>query len=202
MPLWFASQPLVLASRSEARRAMLEAAGIPLEIVAADIDERGIEQGTAGDSPRSIAALLAREKAKSVAASKPGRLVVGGDQMLALGSQLFAKPANREEAAQQLRALRGKTHVLYSAVAVMRDGKLLFEHGDVARLTMRAFSDEFLAAYLDAAGSAASASVGGYQLEKLGVHLFDRVEGDHFTILGLPLLALLAWLRQSGLLAR
>jgi septum formation protein len=202
MPLWLASQPLVLASRSEARRGMLEAAGIPLEIVAAETDERGIEQEAAGRAPQDIAALLARAKAKAVAASRPGRLVIGGDQTLALGARLFAKPQSRADAREQLRALRGKTHALHSAVAVMRDGEMLFEHADSGRMTMRGFSDEFLEAYLYAAGAAAETSVGGYQWEKLGVQLFDRVEGDHFTILGLPLLPLIAWLRQSGLLAR
>lgn len=202
MPLWLASQPLVLASRSEARRGMLEAAGIPLEIVAAETDERGIEQEAAGRAPQDIAALLARAKAKAVAASRPGRLVIGGDQTLALGARLFAKPQSRADAREQLRALRGKTHALHSAVAVMRDGEMLFEHADSARMTMRGFSDEFLEAYLYAAGAAAETSVGGYQWEKLGIQLFDRVEGDHFTILGLPLLPLIAWLRQSGLLAR
>jgi septum formation protein len=202
MPLWLASQPLVLASRSEARRAMLEPAGIPVEIAAAEIDERGIEQEAAGRAPQDIAALLARAKAKAVAASRPGRLVIGGDQTLALGARLFAKPQSRADAREQLRALRGKTHALHSAVAVMRDGEMLFEHADSARMTMRGFSDEFLEAYLYAAGAAAETSVGGYQWEKLGIQLFDRVEGDHFTILGLPLLPLIAWLRQSGLLAR
>jgi septum formation protein len=180
---------------------MLEAAGIPLEIVAADIDERGMERGTAGRSPQDIAALLARAKAGAVAVSQPGRLVIGGDQTLALGARLFAKPQSRAEAREQLRALRGKTHALHSAVAVMRDGEMLFEHGDGARLTMRNFSDEFLEAYLYAAGAAASLSVGGYQWEKLGIQLFDRVEGDHSTILGLPLLPLLQFLRREGLLA-
>jgi septum formation protein len=202
MPLWLASQPIVLASRSEARRGMLEAAGIPLEIVAAETDERGIEQEAAGRAPQDIAALLARAKAKAVAASRPGRLVIGGDQTLALGARLFAKPQSRADAREQLRALRGKTHALHSAVTVMRDGEMLFEHADSARMTMRGFSDEFLEAYLYAAGAAAETSVGGYQWEKLGIQLFDRVEGDHFTILGLPLLPLIAWLRQSGLLAR
>lgn len=181
---------------------MLEAAGIPVKIVAADIDERAIEREAAGLSPQHIAALLARAKADAVAASQPGRLVIAGDQTLALGGQLFAKPQSHAEAREQLRALRGKTHALHSAVAVVRDGEMLFEHGDGAQMTMRGFSDEFLEAYLYAAGEAAGASVGGYQWEKLGIQLFDRVEGDHFTILGLPLLPLLAWLRQSGLLAR
>jgi len=202
MPLWLASQPLVLASRSEARRAMLEAAGIPLEIVAADIDERRIEREAAGSSPHHLAGLLARAKAGAVAVSQPGRLVIGGDQTLALGARLFAKPQSRAEAREQLRALRGKTHALHSAVAVMRDGEMLFEHGDSARMTMRGFSDEFLETYLYAAGAAASLSVGGYQWEKLGSQLFDRVEGDHFTILGLPLLPLLQFLRREGLLAQ
>jgi septum formation protein len=202
MPLWLASQPLLLASRSEARRAMLEGAGIPVEIAAAEIDERGIEQEAAGRAPQDIAALLARAKAGAVAASQPGRLVIGGDQTLALGAQLFAKPQSRADAREHLRVLRGKTHALHSAVAVMRDSELLFEHADSARMTMRGFSDEFFEAYLYAAGVAAETSVGSYQWEKLGIQLFDRVEGDHFTILGLPLLPLIAWLRQSGLLAR
>jgi septum formation protein len=201
MPLWLASQPLLLASRSEARRAMLEAAGIPLEIAAAEIDERGIEQEAAGRAPQDIPALLARAKAKAVAASRPGRLVVVGDQTLALGARLFAKPQSGAEAREQLRALRGKTHALHSAVAVMRDGEMLFENGDSARMTMRGFSDEFLEAYLYAAGAAAQTSVGGYHWEKLGIQLFDRIEGDHFTILGLPLLPLLQFLRREGLLA-
>jgi septum formation protein len=183
------------------RRALLAAAGIPVEAAAADIDERRLEQSAAAREPTEIAMLLARAKAKAVAPGKRGRPVVGADQTLALGDQRFSKPASRDAARAQLKALRGKTHALHSGVAVVRDDEVLFEHCDSARLTMRAFSDEFIETYLDAAGNEASASVGGYQLEKTGVHLFERIDGDHFTILGLPLLPLLAFLRGAGLVA-
>jgi septum formation protein len=201
MPLWLAAEPLVLASKSEVRRAVLADAGIPVETHPADIDERGIEAKAATRDPGEIAALLAREKARAVAALLPGRLVLGADQTLALGERRFSKPAGRAGAREQLKALRGRTHALHSAVALMRDGTTVFQHRDVARLTMRAFSDDFLERYLDAAGAAVTASVGGYQLEKIGIELFERVDGDHFTILGLPLLALLGHFRSSGQLA-
>ena len=201
MPLWLDSRPLVLASKSASRRALLEAAGIPVEIHPADVDERGIEASAGRDDPGEVAALLARAKAKTVAAGMPGRLVLGADQTLALGSRRVSKPKDRAAAADQLRALRGNIHALHSAVALARDGAIVYEQVDTARLTMRAFSEEFLQSYLDAAGPAVTASVGAYQLEGLGVQLFERVEGDHSTILGLPLLPLLAWLRKAGLLA-
>jgi septum formation protein len=153
------------------------------------------------DNPSAVAALLARAKALRVAAAVPGRLVVGADQTLALGSRRFDKPADRTAARAQLQALAGSTHELHAAVAVARDENVLFEHVAVARLTMRALSDPVLDRYLEAAGADVTASVGGYQLEALGVHLFDRIEGDHFTILGLPLLPLLAYLRAEGSLA-
>ena len=198
MPLWIASQPLLLASRSDIRGKILAAAGLRFGIRPAQIDERATEARAGGLDAAQAAALLARAKADAVAATQTGHLVLGADQTLALGDKRFSKPANRTEAVQQLRALRGQTHALHSALALVQDGKVLFELVDTARLTMRDFSDRFLDDYLDMAGDAALGSVGGYQLEGIGIHLFDRVEGDYFTILGLPLLPLLAYLRQRG----
>jgi septum formation protein len=199
MPLWLADQPLMLASKSSARRAMLEAAGIPVVVHPADIDERAVEQDAGGDA-EAVAALLAREKARAVATQLPGRLIVGADQTLALGDRRFSKPIDRVDARDQLQALRGRTHSLHSAVAVVRGTDHLFACTDTARLTMRAFSDSFIEAYLDVTAGAATTSVGGYQLERTGVQLFERVEGDHFTVLGLPLLPLLHFLRSAGAL--
>ena len=200
MPLWLAAEPLVLASQSKVRRALLEAAGIPVEARPAHLDERAIEQGVTG-GPGDVALTLAREKARTVAAMSDRAIVVGCDQTLALGSQRFSKPADRAAARDQLTALRGKTHELHSAVVLCRNGAVTFGHVAVARMTMRAFSDAFLDSYLDAAGSAVTASVGAYQLERTGVHLFEKIEGDHFTILGLPLLPLLEQLRREKVLA-
>ena len=200
MTLWLAEEPLLLASKSAVRRALLQAAGIEVETEAADIDERTIEAQAGLSDPGEVAKLLAREKARTVSLKQPGRVVLGADQTLALGARRFSKAADRAAARDQLRALRGKTHALHSAVAVMRDGAVLFERVAVARLTMREFSDGFLESYLDAVGDAATTSVGGYQLEGLGVQLFERIDGDHFTILGLPLLPLLQWMRGAGLL--
>ena len=201
MPLWLAEQPLVLASRSDVRGKMLAAAGLRFEIRPAQIDERAVEAREPAADAAAAARLLARAKADAVGATQPGRLVLGADQTLALGATRFSKPADRAAAAEQLRSLRGRTHELHSALALVRDGDVLFAHTDTARLTMRDFSDDFLAQYLDMAGEAALASVGGYQLESIGIHLFERVEGDYFTILGLPLLPLLGFLRQNGFVA-
>ena len=201
MGLWLAPAPLVLASASAVRRHLLEAAGIPVEVRPASLDERAVEASAANNSPSFVAALLARAKALQVAANLPGRLVVGADQTLALGPRRFDKPVDRAAARAQLQALAGRTHELHAAVAVAREGKVLFDHASVARLTMRPLSDAFLDRYLDAAGAAVTASVGAYQLEALGAHLFERVDGDHFTILGLPLIPLLAYLRAEGSLA-
>ena len=201
MGLWLAATPLVLASGSAVRRTLLEAAGIPVEARPARIDERAIEASAPSDDPSAVAALLAREKALRVAMELPGRLVVGADQTLTLGNRRFDKPADRAAARAQLQALAGRTHELHSAVAVVRGRDVVFEHVGVARLTVRPLSDDFLDRYLDAAGAAVTASVGAYQVEALGVQLFERIDGDHFTILGLPLLPLLAYLRAEGSLA-
>jgi septum formation protein len=199
MPLWLAAQPLVLASKSDVRGKMIAAAGLRFEIRPAPIDERAIEAKAGSPDAVAAASLLACAKAEAVAASLPGRVVLGADQTLALGKTRFSKPKDRAQAKEQLRVLRGKTHALHSAVALMRDGTLLFDYIDTARLTMRDFSDRFLDDYLEMAGDAAMSSVGGYQLEGIGIQLFERIEGDYFTILGLPLLPLLAFLQQNGL---
>jgi len=198
MPLWLSPQPLVLASKSDVRGKMLAAVGLRFEIRPAQIDERAVEAEGGITDAAAVARLLAHAKASAVARSLPGRLVLGADQMLARGSQRFSKPVNRAAAAEQLRALRGRTHELHSALTLVRDGAVLFDYVDTARLTMRNISDRFLENYLDMAGAAALASVGGYQLEGIGIHLFDRVDGDYFTVLGLPLLPLLNFLRQNG----
>lgn len=201
MQFWSAPAPLILASKSLARRTMLSAVGIPIEIVHAQIDERAIER-TIGEKrdPDELALLLSWEKASAVSFNLPSRIVVGADQTLAMGSVRFNKPASRDEAREQLRRLRGQSHTLHSAVTVVQDGSVQFKVVDTARLRMRNFSDKFLEEYLEAVGPSVTQSVGGYQLEKLGVHLFERVEGDYFTILGMPLLPLLAYLRQQAFL--
>jgi septum formation protein len=180
---------------------MLTAAGIPVDTVPADVDERAVESRASPLTPAEAATLLAREKARVGGTNFTRRFIVGADQTLALGERRFSKPADRDAAREQLRALAGRTHELHSAVAVSRDGRVVFSHVDTARMTMRSLSDRFIEAYLDAGGSDVLASVGGYQLEKLGVHLFERIEGDHFTILGLPLVPLLTFLRREGSLA-
>jgi septum formation protein len=201
MPLWLAPQPLVLASKSDVRGKILAAAGLRFEIRPASLDERAVEAQAGSLDAAAAAQLLARRKAEAVAAGLPGRLVLGADQTLARDNRRFSKPADRADASIQLRELRGRTHELHSALALVRGGELLFECVDSARLTMRDFSDRFLDDYLDFAGAAALASVGAYQLEGLGVHLFERVDGDYFTVLGLPLLPLLAFLREKGFVA-
>jgi septum formation protein len=200
MTLWRGKDPLVLASQSRARQMLLVNAGLHFEAVPADIDERAVQQSSGLLAPGEIAALLAREKALDVSMGRPGKYVVGADQTLALENRLFSKPSGRAAAAEQLRDLAGRSHELYSAVAVARDGKILFETTDIARMAMRQLSGAEIRSYLDEAGEAVTSSVGAYQLEGLGVHLFERIDGDHFTILGLPLLPLLAFLRSERLL--
>ena len=201
MTIWRGKLPLILASQSRARQALLANAGIAFEAIPAEIDEREIQRASGLAAPSEIASLLARLKALWISSRQPDRIVIGADQTLALEKQLFSKPAGRAQAADQLRTLAGNRHELHSAVAVARDGKILFETVSVARMTMRQLNKAELDAYLDEAGVAVTTSVGAYQLEGLGIHLFERIEGDHFTILGLPLLPLLAFLRGEGLLA-
>jgi septum formation protein len=192
----------VLASRSAIRRALLDAAGVPVEVCPADIDERAIEAQAPRQSPTAVAGLLAREKAMVVSRRSAGRLVLGADQTLSLADRRFAKPPDRAAARIQLRALSGRTHELHSAIAFVQDGAVLFETASIARLTMRRLSDDFINRYLDAAGDAATASVGAYQLEGLGAQLFEQIDGDYFTVLGLPLLAALGFLRRHGCLSQ
>lgn len=201
MGLWRGKSPLVLASQSRARKMLLANAGLAFETVTADIDERGIQAASNLSDPCEIGLLLARAKAKAVSADRPGSYVIGADQTLALGERLFNKPAGRAQAMAQLRDLAGNSHALNSAVAVACDGDIVFENVSVARMTMRRMTEAALSAYLDAAGDAVTTSVGAYQLEGLGIHLFERIEGDHFTILGLPLLPLLAFFRRERLVA-
>jgi septum formation protein len=201
MTIWHGKLPLILASQSRARQALLANAGIAFEAIPAEIDEREIQRVSGLSAPGEIALLLARQKALWVSSRRADGVVVGADQTLALGKQLFSKPAGRAQAADQLRSLAGNSHELHSAVAMARDGNILFETVSVARMTMRPLNDAQINAYLDEAGAAVTTSVGAYQLEGLGIHLFERIEGDHFTILGLPLLPLLAFLRGEGLLA-
>jgi septum formation protein len=200
MTLWRGSNPLILASQSQARQMLLANAGLQFETLTADIDERALQQGSKLSAPGEIAGLLAREKARWVSVRKAGHYVIGADQTLALGNRLFNKPGGRAAAAEQLRTLSGQTHDLHSAIAVVRDGKLVFETVAIARMSMRPLSGDGIRTYLDEAGEAVTTSVGAYQLEGLGVHLFERIEGDHFTILGLPLLPLLAFFRREQLI--
>jgi septum formation protein len=201
MTIWRGKAPLVLASQSRARQMLLDNAGLTFEAMPADIDERAIQEKSGLLKPGEIAALLAQQKALYISAEVPDRYIVGADQTLALGARLFSKPAGRAQAAEQLRALAGNTHELHSGIAVARGGKVLFSEVAVARMTMRPLGGDEIRTYLDAAGEAVTTSVGAYQLEGLGVHLFERIEGDHFTILGLPLLPLLAFLRRERLVA-
>jgi septum formation protein len=201
--LWIGAARPVLASKSATRRLMLENAGIAVDVEAAGIDERALEEQFLEDSgsPFELAGELARAKALDVSARRPRALCFGADQTLLLDGSLFHKPGDTDAAAQSLNKLAGRTHVLNSAICVACDGALLFEAAQSARLTMRALDERAIRRYLAVVGPAVLSSVGAYQVEGVGVHLFEAIEGDHFAILGLPLLPLLAWLRANGFLA-
>ena len=191
---------LVLASKSRARTALMAGAGLRFEAEPSHVDERAVEEAhlAAGASPARIAEVLAEAKALDVAARRPGDLVLGADQTLGFEGRRYVKAETIAAARDQLLSLRGQTHALHSALALARDGDIVWTHTGTALLTMRAFSESFLDAYLEQVGDRVLSSVGGYELEHAGIQLFDRIEGDYFTILGLPLLPLLAELRRIG----
>ena len=191
---------LILASGSKARAEMLRGTGLAFEIIPADIDEQKllrpmVQQNAA---PETIAASLARAKAQFIAQQNPGALVIGADQVLWFGGRIFSKAKDIAQARSNLQAFRGKTHSLISAACVAQDDKILWEGAARANLTMRAFDDAFLDGYMGMAGDALLKTVGGYELESAGKMLFDTVEGDYFTVLGMPLMPLLGFLRGSG----
>lgn len=197
-----ASSRLILASASSVRARLLAAAGVVFRVEPAEVDEAAVKRAsrTARRSAGDCALALADAKARWVSRCKPEALVIGADQILVCDGEWFDKPVDLDAARTQLQVLRGRTHVLASAVTAFRAGERIWQHLSAPQLTMRRFSDAFLDDYLAAEGAAALGSVGAYRLETVGVQLFDRVEGDHFAILGLPLIELLGFLREQGLL--
>jgi len=192
---------IILASGSASRRAMLEAAGVAFEVVRPQVDEEAAKQAlkAEGVDARGLADALAELKALAVSRRFPGRTVIGSDSVMALADgAMLDKPPTREAAAEQLKRMRGGSHRLVSAVVGARDGVAVWRHVDVAKLHVRPFSDAFLESYLDAEWPAISGCVGCFRIEGRGVQLFSRLEGSHFTILGMPLMPLLGWLREIG----
>jgi septum formation protein len=191
---------LLLASASPFRRRMLEAAGVPFRVVPAEVDESALKRSLAGKvAPEGLAEALAAAKAEAVSGKFPADLVIGADQVLALGDETFGKPHDLIAARAQLERLRGRTHRLLSAVALARGGRVVWSKVDTASLTVRELSAAFLDEYLARCGERLLGIAGAYEIEGLGIQLFDRVEGDYFTIVGLPLLPLLAELRARGM---
>lgn len=197
-----AENTIVLASASPARAGMLAAAGVPFAADPAAVDEASVKHAMKADGAAAdaVAEALAALKAQQVARRHPGLLVVGADQMLVCGGRWFDKPADEAEAREQLLGLRGRTHELVTAAVVVRDAEVLWHHVELARLTVRPFTEAFLDFYLDAMGGTVRRSVGGYAVEGLGAQLFSRIEGSHYAVLGLPLLPLLDFLRGHGVI--
>jgi septum formation protein len=194
------SAPLILASKSASRRAMLDAAGVAYQAVPAALDERAREAGLADASPAEVAEALAVAKAAAVAADFAEALVLGSDSLVVCAGRRFDKPATREEAGEHLRFFSGRVMELHSGAALVRGNTCEWSHSALARLHVRELSEDFIAEYLAAEWPAVSHTVGCFRIEALGVQLFERVEGDHFTILGMPLLAVLGALREAGVL--
>ncbi|MDB5512490.1 MAG: maf [Enterovirga sp.] len=200
MSLWLGPDPILLASGSRTRRTLLEAAGLPVETEHSGVDERALEAGLGPDvTPLEIAVRLAEAKANAVAARHPDRLVIGADQVLDLDGHAWGKPGSPDEACRQIARLAGREHRLHAAVAIARHGRVLDVFAETARLLLRPLREPAIAAYVEAAGEAATGSAGGYEIEGLGIHLFETIDGEHTTILGLPMLPLLAALRRLGL---
>jgi septum formation protein len=191
--------PLIMATTSAARRQMMENAGLRVHFQAPDLDENALRQANTGVDGKCMAQILADAKASSIIA--PDSIVIGADQTLELLGQLLTKPKTLVDARHHLHAMRGHTHHLHSAVSCTRNGQLIYRHVETATMGMRDFSDEFLESYLAHAGPTVLHSVGCYFYEAGGIQLFDRVEGDYYTILGLPLLPLLAFLRNAAMIA-
>jgi septum formation protein len=191
---------IILASTSPTRIGLLNAAGIPFEAVPPGVDERAVEAPlvAGGAGAGEIAAALAAAKALAVSRRSPEACVIGADQTLSCDGRQWHKPKDRAEAREQLLALSGRTHELHAGLAGARGGTVVWRHLDTARLTMRALSPNFVDGYLAAIGEAALGTVGAYSVEGRGIQLFERIEGSHFTILGLTMLPLLAWLRAEG----
>ena len=200
--LWMLDEPLILASVSAARAQMLKAVGVPFEIDKPTLDERAVEAPlrATGSGGAQIAAALASAKALEVSARHPGRYVLGGDLTLEVGADLLSKPDGRAGAKEHLQRLSGRSHQLHAAAMLARDGETLLSVSDVATLAMRELSEDFIETYLNAAGEAVLGSVGAYQIEGLGLHLFERIEGQHPVIMGLPLQPLMEGLRKLHLL--
>ncbi|MBS0476154.1 MAG: Maf family protein [Proteobacteria bacterium] len=192
---------LILASQSASRRAMLDAAGVTYRAVPAHIDERGVEAGLAGAPADEIALALARVKALAVSVDHPGALVLGSDSLVEVAGQRFDKPASRDGAAAHLRFFSGKAMQLHSAAALVRDGAVVWDHVALARLVVRELSETFIADYLEHEWPAVAGCVGVFRIEARGVQLFEAIEGDHFTVLGMPLLPVLGALRKAEELA-
>ena len=189
---------LILASASAARARMLREAGVAFDIVPAAVDEAAARDRLSGADPTRVAEMLAGLKAAEVSRRRPEAMVLGADQIVVFGDEILGKSTSRQQAAAQLVRMRGRPHRLVTAALLMQNGVPLWRHAETATLWMRDFSDEFLAEYLSKEDDALLACVGGYRLEGLGAQLFSRIEGDYFTVLGLPLLPVLAALREHG----